>query len=346
MSDEDQDTGLETEDTGDTGGTGDKGFDMEAGVREVAAGLGIEVSEPDDKQGTDEPDEPAEPAEQAKPDGQAGASQAAAPVTPRQPPKAWQREKHEVWSKLDPAAQEYIELRERQMLDGLDQYKAEAHVGRNLREMFTPYQHMIQQAGLKDEMQAVQSLLQAQLRLTTGSEESRRAAYEGLGRNLGLVKAAAGDADGQPVPPVVNQLQERLNLIESRLTDAQRAEQEADRQRTAAEVEAFASDPKHAYFDEVADDIIALIKGGKTLDEAYEKAVWANPVTRQKEIARLQTEADATRREKAKQEAEAARKAAAANMRSRETRKAPTDPKGTWDDTMRDTLREIKERAH
>jgi hypothetical protein len=81
------------------------------------------------------------------------------------------------------------------------------------------------------------------------------------------------------------------------------------------------------------------------LKDAYERAVYANPVTRQKEIARLQTEADTKLREKSKNEAEAARKAARTNVRSRDTRRTPTEPLGTMDETMKSTLSEIRSRA-
>jgi S1-C subfamily serine protease len=66
------------------------------------------------------------------------------------------------------------------------------------------------------------------------------------------------------------------------------------------EVNAFATDPAHPFFDEVSDDIIAILKTGASLAEAYEKAVWANPVTRQKEIARRQKEKDAKPHQEAK----------------------------------------------
>lgn len=54
------------------------------------------------------------------------------------------------------------------------------------------------------------------------------------------------------------------------------------------EITAFAADPAHPYFDEVTGDIAVLISAGHSLADAYEKAVWANPTTRQKEIARLE----------------------------------------------------------
>jgi len=65
------------------------------------------------------------------------------------------------------------------------------------------------------------------------------------------------------------------------------------RHASALEVNAFASDPAHPFFDEVADDIVAFVRAGDSLSKAYEKAVWANPVTREKEIARQQAMKDA-----------------------------------------------------
>lgn len=76
--------------------------------------------------------------------------------------------------------------------------------------------------------------------------------------------------------------------------------------RVAREVETFSQDPAHPYFDEVADDIITELKmqeiNGqvKDLSKAYEKAVWANPVTRQKELARIQRDQGSKPLEEAK----------------------------------------------
>src|SRR6185503_1710067 len=55
--------------------------------------------------------------------------QSAAPAsTPEQPtlrsvPKSWAKDYHPYWEKIDPKAQEYIEKREKDFLDGLEQYK-------------------------------------------------------------------------------------------------------------------------------------------------------------------------------------------------------------------------------
>lgn len=49
-------------------------------------------------------------------------------------------------------------------------------------------------------------------------------------------------------------------------------ELEEEKAFTAKQVEAFASDPAHPYFDEVTDEVVRLIKKGMSLQEAYEKA--------------------------------------------------------------------------
>jgi hypothetical protein len=225
----------------------------------------------------------------------------------------------------------------------LEQYKGDAHYGKSLRDVIAPFEGMIRQHGV-EAPQAVAYLLQANARLTQGSPESRKAAYEELGRNLGLVEQSA-EATGALADPAVKALQERLNSLESNLTARERASYEDAKARTAKEVEAFASDPAHAYFDEVASDLVTLIQTGLPLQEAYEKAVWANPVTRQKEIARVQTEHEAKLKENARLEALPKKKAAGINVRSRESQRAPTDALGSMEDTMKETLAEIRART-
>lgn len=322
------------------------GFDIAAGVDSIAEGLGlgrtekepVDVENDDDGQPIEaEGETEGEPVEAS--DETSADETPLEPVTARPAPKSWQKDYHEVWTKIDPKAQEYIELREKQMLDGIEQYKGDASYGKQLRDTLLPYRPIIEAQGLS-EPDAVRYLMNAHYALTQGSAEQRKAAYEQLGRNLGFLESTA-----QPdLDPTVKQLLERQNRIESELTARQQAELQARQHQVREEVNRFAEE--NPYFEEVADDIAALIKGGYDLKTAYEKAVWANPATRAKELERVQTETAKAQREKAEKEAAIARKATSANVRGRESRKAPTEPKGTMEDTMRDTLRQIRERTH
>jgi hypothetical protein len=267
---------------------------------------------------------------------------APAPVQTRPVPKSWQKDYHGYWEKIDPKAQEYIELREKQMLDGLEQYKGDSGFGKQMREVMTPYKAMLQAQNI-DEPRAVQYLLNAHYKLTNSSPEQKKEYFSTLAKSYGIQLEGLQE---QQIDPHLKALQDTVENLRSSMTAREQASLNEARERVAKDVESFASDPKHPYFDEVADDIVAMINAGKSLEDAYEKAVWANPVTRQKEIARVQTESKAELQAKAKAEAEKARKGTSVNVNSRDTRRTPTEPKGTMEDTMRATYQEIRNRTH
>lgn len=310
------------------------GFDIDAGLEETAAGMGLGGDR--EEHGDDQ--QP--PVETPPTPDKLNGSVPAAPAV-REPPKSWAKEKHELWGKLPPDAQDYYTEREKQFLDGLEQYKGDAGYGKSIRDVLQPFEATLKAAGISAP-DAVRYLMGAHHALTHGTPEQRRAAYQKLGRDLQLI-AEEGAAQ---VPPELKALTDRLNGIESALTERQRAEYTETLTRVSGEVEAFASDAAHPYFDECAEDIALYIKAGHNLQDAYDRAVMANPVTRAKELARIQTETAEKLKGKGQQEVAAARKAAGGNVNGAATPKAPTEPTGSMDDTLKATLREIKARPH
>lgn len=150
------------------------------------------------------------------------------------------------------------------------------------------------------------------------------------------------------VDPQVTALQQQVQELKSKLEGRENREAETVRTQLKQTIDSFAADPANIYFDEVADDIVLLLRGsgGKMdLKEAYDRAVYANPVTRAKEIARLQTESQAKAVKEAQEKAEAARKAANANVPRSRHQGQDTPAKGSMDDTMKETLTKIKSRA-
>jgi len=256
-------------------------------------------------------------------------------------PKSWPKEMRDFWGQTPKEVQAYWQTREKQMLDGLDQYKKTADFGRQLQDALTPYQQLLQQQQL-EAPRAVQLLLNAHQRLTTGTVESRKAAYEELGRNLQLLDNAA--ANGQPADPRYQSLEQKVRQLEAGLTAQQQAVYAEAQTKASQEVTAFAADTAHAYFDEVADEMVPFIQAGASLKDAYEKAVWANPVTRQKEMARLQTETEAKAKERARLDALPKKQAAGVNVKGRESQRTPAEPLGSMEQTLRDTLTAIKSR--
>lgn len=315
--------------------TEDTGLDIESTAGDIGRDLGF--GEPESSPQENETDILSDlPPETGAP---------AAATSVREPPKSWAKEQHAVWAKMPPEAQDYYETREKQFHEGLEQYKGDAGLARQYRDAIAPYKAMIQAQGIS-ETQAIQYLLHSQHVLTNGTPEERLAAYQKIGRDMGINLPAAGAPAEENIDPSILALRKDLDLLKTADAQRQRHANEQARAESAKQVDAFASDKANLYFDEVAPDMVPYINAGLSMPEAYEKAVWANPVTRAKELARLQTEADAKLKEKARAEGKAAKQATRTNIRGQESRQAPTEPKGTLDDTLRATLKQIKERAH
>lgn len=336
-------------------------LDIAASVSDIASDLGLGSGDDptdDTPPPVDDPvDAPVEgdsppPVDDAPP---AEKTPLEAPAAARAAPKAWAKEQHERWGKLDKDTQDYIEHREKQMLEGLSQYGDRAKYGESIQKALQPYEPYIKANGI-DAPRAVTALFEAHRNLAEGTPEQKAAYLVKVAKNYGidLAKAAAGvSASPADEPASVKELRERTERLERDQSSRATAEQNANREKVATEVSSFAEAkdekgaPKHPYFDECHEDIVAYINAGHTLEKAYEKAVYANPVTRAKELARLQTESDAALRAKAKKEADDARNGRKTNVNSKDTRRAATPSKtGKWEDTMETTLAEIKARPH
>jgi hypothetical protein len=335
-------------------------LDIASTVDDIASDLGLGAGDDSTDEGAPPPaeheDPPAEgdtppPAEDAPPADKVPPSDA--PPATRAAPKAWAKEQHERWGKLDKDTQDYIEHREKQMLDGLSQYGERAKYGESIQKALQPYEPYIKANGI-DAPRAVTALFEAHRQLAEGTPEQKAAYLVKVAKNysIDISKAAAHAGNGAEEPAHVKELRERTERLERDYSSRTEAEKKANSEKVAAEVTAFADAkddkgaPKHPYFDECHEDIVAYINAGHTLEKAYEKAVWANPVTRAKEAARQREADEAALRAKAKKEAEDARNGRKTNVNSKDTRRAATPSKtGKWEDSLPETLREIKERG-
>lgn len=273
-------------------------------------------------------------------------------------PQSWKKEMHGIWDKLEKGepltreesrqATRYYNEREKQMLAGLEGYKGDAGYGRTLREAIKPFTDVLKAQGV-DEVKAVTFLLNAHKGLsdprTAKDWYARIAKSYGIEAAQAAADAAGGAAAGGQQDPAVQALMAQVQEIRGHLTEQQQREYEARVASTSKEVEAFASDPAHPYFDECGEHIAKLIAAGYSLKDAYEAAVWANPVTRQKELGRIEKERAEEQRKKTAEAANSARRAAKTNVKGRDTARASTEPAGSMDDTLRETLAEIKSRT-
>lgn len=312
-------------------------MDYDAAADRIGASLGEDLigrqEDPRETPGLEPP---------ASPQATAPASEPSQPATPAQTyevPKSWKQEMHEHWGKVTPEAQAYIIQREKQLLDGFQTF-------RPIQDALAPHQDFLTRSNLPP-AQAVSLLLNAQRRLTEGTVEQRLEAYRELGKNLQLLDKLTPPTDPQaPTDPVLQTLQQKIDAIE-RQANAERdykiSQIRAENQKI---VNAFADDTTaHPHFDEVANEISILVSQGYSLQDAYDTAVRMNPVTAEKERARLLTEAEAKWKENARLTSLPKRRAAGVNIKSEGDGREPTEPVGSIEDTIRSVHKQIRGRA-
>ncbi len=231
------------------------------------------------------------------------------------------------------------------MFRGLEQYKEHAAFGKPIRAILDPYLPLMQQAGI-DPVQQIGNLVRAHATLATGTPQQKLDLIQTLIRDY-RVEVPGDPSEAPYVDPAVANLQRELDGVKSQLSERQQAEMRTVQAEHNRKIDAFAADAKNVHFAEVGHDMAALISKGvcNTLEDAYERAVWANPVTRGKEVARQQAEATAKTEKETAERAEAARKATAANVKSKSRTGSPTAAVGSMDDTLNETLAAIKARG-
>ena len=265
-------------------------------------------------------------------------------------PSTWTKEALADWAAIPPRAQQEILKREEDALRGITQYKAGAELGQKYDSVVEPYRPILAAENI-DPVQLFQSFAANHYLLSRGTpaQKTELAAnlITGYGIDLNALLDHLGTKNFSTPAPEVQALQREVDALKAerqRQTESERAAIEA---RVEAEIAEFAADPAHPYFNELVNDISQLMGTGlaKSLTEAYEKAVYANPVTRQKELDRLTAanQSSAQIAEQARRDKIA--RSTAADVTTQQTSRNGTVPVGTMDDTLAETMRRITERS-
>ena len=110
---------------------------------------------------------------------------------------------------------------------------------------------------------------------------------------------------------MLQQLQQELAGLKGSIEKEKALKEQQEAQALQSQVEAFKSDPKHIHFEAVKADMAALLRGGiaKDLDDANDRAVYANPHTRSTLLEQNKNSVEEQRVAEKKAKAEAAKKA-------------------------------------
>lgn len=290
------------------------------------------------------------PAPQSKEEPAATETETSQEVQEVGAPKTWTKEALADWATIPPRAQQEILKREEDFLRGITQYKQAADVGIRYSQVAQPYAAQLAAHNI-DPVQLFQSFAANHYLLSFGQPQQKLELAANLlnnyGINLGQLNEFMGSQALEAPDPEILALRKEINDLRSGIKTTQEVQLSTARESIVSGIDAFANDPAHPYFDEVADDIAALIEKGsvQSLEEAYNTAVYANPVTRQKEIDRLLTEKTNTVAAQEKARLDKIAESTAANVTADPHNRNGTEPVGTIDETLEKTMRAIQARG-
>lgn len=299
-------------------------YDIDALVKEVGEGLfpkepEVEPKEPSAASTGNEPalQTPAEKTPpQIDPVAQLAALDASHPL-----PKSWPKDSAAEWKGMTEAQRGRAIAREADISRGIQTYQQGYS---NWDAVTKPFAEVFKAHPQVNPAQLYTNLMDSHLVLMgmKGPEAKAAKARELLsayGITLEGLNAAPASPPPAPLPP---QLLSRIDGVEAYVL--------AQQERA---VDAFFNDPKNEFANDVAPDIQRLLETGqaKDLQSAYEQALWLNPATREKLLAKQIAERDA----KAKEAADKVRRLNNLNRgKSSSELTEPAPRKGSIDETV------------
>lgn len=325
-------------------------FDFEAVSTSIGDSLFGNDSEPNEPAEAIETSDPIAPTEAADPVVSESEPEATDPgTTTEEPaastgaPKTWRKEALAAWETLPQVVKDEVAKREEDMFKGIETYKQGAAIGDNFRNVIAPHMDHLQRAGV-NVYEEVNGLLEYGKVMRFGTMGEKLSLLSTIAQEYGIdLLELAETVPALPyVDPTVKALQDQVKALQSGRQQEESQRNLQVRAENQAKIDLFKADSKHEHFDILEPEMTAFIQTGvcKTLDEAYEKALWANPVTRAKEQQRQTAELQAQSQAKVKQ----AQAATAANLKTNARPGSATTPQGSMDDTLAATLQSIRSR--
>lgn len=215
--------------------------------------------------------------------------------------------------------------------------EGELNLGRSIKEIATPYEHIIRAEGGTVEG-AFRDLMNTSYILRAGTPQQKAQAVmqaiQQYGVDLSLV---GGQQQQNPLSAIQQEIQQlRQQADPARIKSQLQEEMESD--RIAGEIQAFAANPANVHFEAVKSTMGSLISSGRATDlqTAYDMAIWSDPSIRS-ELLKAQSAKEA---EKKKAEMAAKKKASASVAGSAGIASPNANaPQKTIEDEIRDNMR-------
>jgi len=262
------------------------------------------------------------------------------PVTSRKAPSSWKKEAQEAFLKADrgealtPDEIKMLtteaERRESDFHKGLSEFKSHSERAKAYDQAIAPYQGYLQQMGV-DAPTAIQALMRADMTLRTSDPQTKAQYFAQLAREYGIDLGQVQNP--QPADPQTQYLMQQMQTLRQQQQMWQNQIQQQEQMRVQQELQSFATADKQ-HFDAVRGDMADLLETGKakSLQEAYDMAVWMRPDIRQSLIE--QQRQDAQRKAVEAAQAQRAKTAAVSVKGSSPTSAGGQTPQGSLRDIL------------
>ncbi len=197
-------------------------------------------------------------------------------------PASWSDAEKAHWETLTPEAREIVLRRERDTEKALHERAEVARRADPIVQAIEPYQDQWAMRGVRPE-QAISQLLAAQDALMRNFDAALPELIRAFGRDPHAAAQAMlgqSQAPGQVQAAPIDFRDPRLDAVIAELDEARSRD-------VAGQIEAFSRDPAHPHFEAVRVEMGKMIQvdPSMSLKDAYDRAVWANPETREKLLA-------------------------------------------------------------
>jgi hypothetical protein len=249
-------------------------------------------------------------------------------------PISWSAEQKAKWASLPPDVQTYIAQRDKESHEAITRAGQQIKSFEPISKVIEQFAPTFQRNGLQPHegiarMMAVEQML----------ERDAPSAIREIAKAYGVDLSGQAEQTASPENGKVAELEARLAKAESFLTAQQRQQAQAESSALAREIADFAKDKPH--FEAVRNVMAGLMHSGaaETLQDAYDRAVYADPTIRQSLLADQQKSAEDKRKADEAERVKSAKKAAGVNVKSSPGSSATAR-------TLDDDLREIANRAY
>jgi hypothetical protein len=200
-----------------------------------------------------------------------------------QPPEHWSSDEKAQFSALPPEAQEILLERDKHFQSG---YQERVQSISDIEAAIEPWKQHLAQRGLTAD-QAIRNLFAIQAQVESNPVDG----ILWLAQNYGVLDQLKGqfapDTDGDFIDPEVKALNSKIAELEGKISQTSQQIQQSQTVSAQQELDNFVNavdadgKPAHPHFEAAKPLIASLVGQGKSLEDAYNEAVWTVPEYRE-----------------------------------------------------------------